>query len=65
MDIDLHLGDCLDIMKDIPSDSIDGCITSPPYFNAKDYSHWETYGDYLSWMGDVTSEINRILKPGR
>lgn len=27
----IYLGDCVDIMKDIPSESISGCITDPPY----------------------------------
>ena len=29
--IKLHLGDCLDLLKDIPSDSIDAVVTDPPY----------------------------------
>lgn len=31
MDIDLRLGDCLEIMKTIPSESIDCIVTDPPY----------------------------------
>lgn len=41
--IDLYNGDCLSILKQLPSDSVDCCITSPPYFNLRDYSTatWE------------------------
>jgi DNA modification methylase len=31
MKIDLRKGDCLDIMKDIPNDSVDLVVTDPPY----------------------------------
>jgi DNA modification methylase len=41
--IDLYNGDCLSILRQLPSDSVDCCITSPPYFNLRDYSTatWE------------------------
>ena len=29
--IDLRLGDCLEVMKTIPDNSIDAIITDPPY----------------------------------
>jgi len=29
--IDLRLGDCLEVMKTIPNNSIDAIITDPPY----------------------------------
>ena len=40
--IDLRLGDCLDILPTLPSDSIDTIITDPPYgleFMGKDWDH--------------------------
>jgi DNA modification methylase len=41
--IDLRLGDCLELMKDIPSGSVDAVITDPPY--PKEYLHcWDTLG---------------------
>ena len=30
-------GDCLQMLKRLPSESINTCITSPPYFNLRDY----------------------------
>ena len=30
-DCTLYLGDCLDVMKDIPDKSVDAVITDPPY----------------------------------
>ena len=60
----VHHGDCLDVMKVIPSDSVDLIITSPPYADAR--SH--TYGgikpeEYVEWFCDRGEEIHRILKP--
>ena len=58
------VGDCLEIMADMPSDSIDVVVTSPPYNIGIDYN---TYGDslshqnYLSWLTEVGSAVKRIL----
>lgn len=42
--IDLRLGDCLEIMKDIPDKSIDLVVIDPPYdFMSKHYSFGKTY----------------------
>ena len=38
MRIELKHGDCLDVMKSIPFDSVDMCITSPPYDNLRSYN---------------------------
>lgn len=40
-------------------------VTSPPYFNAREYSQWETYDDYLDFLKEVFSEVQRVLKEGR
>jgi site-specific DNA-methyltransferase (adenine-specific) len=37
----IHLGDCIEIMKNIPDNSIAGCITDPPY-NYEFFGHkWD------------------------
>lgn len=45
--------------------NIDLTITSPPYYNARDYSTWETYQDYLNFLEKVFSKILKITKEGR
>lgn len=30
-------GDCLEVLKDIPDESINCCVTSPPYYGLRDY----------------------------
>jgi len=44
-DCTLYLGDCLEMMKEIPNDSIDVVFTSPPYNCGLPY---ESYNDNLS-----------------
>lgn len=61
----LHLGDCLEVMNDIDDNSIDLVITSPPYFNVKKYSYWNTYDDYLKFLKKVFKKIFFILVEGR
>ena len=36
--VDLRQGDCLELMKDIPDESIDLTITSPPYDDLRSYN---------------------------
>lgn len=60
--IDLRQGNCLELMKSIPANSIDLAITSPPYFNAREYSQWETVEDYLDEMKSAFKEVYRLLK---
>lgn len=35
--IDLRLGDCANVLKDISSESVDLTITSPPYDDLRTY----------------------------
>ena len=57
-------------MNDIIDESIRLIITSPPYFNSKDYDHQDqiglnsnSYGKYISSMNPVWRECFRVLKP--
>ncbi len=33
----IYQGDCLDILNTFPNESIDSVVTSPPYWNLRDY----------------------------
>lgn len=33
----IYLGDCLEVLKTFPDNSIDCCVTSPPYYGLRDY----------------------------
>ena len=58
-------GDTREVIRLLP----DGCIhltfTSPPYYNARDYSIYKSYQQYLDFLGEVFAEIHRITKEGR
>lgn len=58
-------GDTLKIMKLLPDESIHLTFTSPPYYNARDYSIYNSYKDYLNFMEKSIKEIHRITKEGR
>lgn len=59
------LGDSRQLLRELNDESIHLTCTSPPYYNAREYSTWATYEDYLSFMKDVFYEVLRITKPGR
>ncbi|MFB5946095.1 DNA-methyltransferase [Albibacterium profundi] len=61
-------GDALENLKLIPSGSIDMCVTSPPYFNLRDYGHPGQIGNeatpelFIQKLVDVFREVKRTLK---
>jgi hypothetical protein len=57
--------DVLDAMKFIPDESIHLTFTSPPYYNARDYSIYPSYQAYLEFLEKVFIETHRITKEGR
>ena len=40
-------GDCEDYLKQLPAESIQLMVTSPPYYNAREYSQWKNLNDYI------------------
>lgn len=59
------VGDCENIMKTIPDESIDLILTSPPYADKRDYgSEIGTIppDDYVDWFLPKAAEMHRILK---
>ena len=60
--IDLRQGDCLEVMKDIPDNSVDLTITSPPYDDLR------SYNGALNWNFEIfkkiAEELFRITKDG-
>ena len=60
MTIDLRLGDCLEVLKTIPDNSVDAVITDPPYGLSFMGKKW----DYDVPSVEVWTECFRVLKPG-
>jgi DNA modification methylase len=66
--IDLRLGDCLDVLRSLPSCSVQCCVTSPPYYGLRDYGVAGQIGleptpdAYVARMVEVFAEVRRVLR---
>jgi DNA modification methylase len=58
-------GNCLDSLRRMPSESIGLMVTSPPYYNARDYSVWPTLQAYMDDMKAIIQEAYRVLENHR
>ncbi len=61
---EIYLGDCKEILKQIPDNSVNLIFTSPPYADQRK----STYGGikphkYVEWFSPISKELFRILKP--
>ena len=62
-------GNSLDALKTLPDNSVDCCVTSPPYYALRDYGVdgqiglEETPEAYIAKLSDVFMEVYRVLKP--
>lgn len=63
----IYLGDALDILQDIPDESVDLIFVDPPYNIGKNFAgrkdKWETDNDYLSWCYQWIDLCISKLKP--
>ena len=65
----IHTGDCLEILKTLPDDSVHCCVTSPPYYALRDYGMDAQIGrettpkEYISRLTEVFTEVRRVLRP--
>lgn len=66
--VDILQGDCLDILKTLPAESVNCCVTSPPYFGLRDYGCEgqiglePTLAKWVAKMVAVFSEVKRVLR---
>lgn len=60
MKLQLKHGDCLEVLKTIPDNSIDSIVTDPPYGLSFMNKKW----DYDVPSTDIWKECLRVLKPG-
>lgn len=64
----LVVGDSLKVLSQLPNDSIDCVITSPPYYMKRQYLGGgigleSTYQEYIDNLLEIIKEIHRVLKP--
>ena len=65
----IYIGDCLEVLKSMPDNSVDCCVTSPPYFCLRDYGCdgqiglEDTPEQYIDRLVSVFDEVYRVLVP--
>jgi adenine-specific DNA-methyltransferase len=62
MENTIFLGSCMDLFKQIPDNSVDLIVSSPPYNIGKEYETRKHLDQYLDEQKDVLTECVRILK---
>jgi len=66
---EIIIGDCLDSLAELPPDTFQTCITSPPYYQLRDYGIDGQIGledsleEHISSLVDVFRSVRRVLRP--
>lgn len=64
----ISTGDCIQVLRSIPDQSIQCCVTSPPYWGLRDYGVDGQIGlegtpeEYVARLVEVFHEVKRVLK---
>lgn len=62
------VGDCIEVMRALPDQSVQTCVTSPPYYGLRDYGVdgqiglEETPAEFIARLVDVFREVRRVLR---
>lgn len=62
-------GSSIEKLKELLSEKIDMCLTSPPYWGLRDYGHSDQLGlekdfnEYVNKLCNIFDEVYRVLKP--
>lgn len=68
MSVTIHNGDALTVLRTMDAESINCCVTSPPYFGLRDYGHAGQIGleptpeAFVAALVAVFSEVHRVLR---
>jgi DNA modification methylase len=68
MMLDIKTGDALTVLRTLPDESVQCCVTSPPYWGLRDYGSNGQLGlektpeEYVSKMVEVFREVRRVLR---
>ena len=66
--ITIYHGCALEVLKEMDNGSVDMVMTSPPYWNLRDYGHngqlglEPTYQEYINKLVSIFDEVKRVLK---
>lgn len=65
----IHVGDNLSFLRTLPDACVDLCVTSPPYYQLRDYQHTHQVGressvaEYIQTLVELFTEVARVLTP--
>lgn len=65
---EIRIGDCLQLLRELPDQSVHCCVTSPPYFGLRDYGVEgqigleETPAEFVARLVEVFREVHRVLR---
>ena len=68
MAVRILVGDCRTRLRELPEQSVQTCVTSPPYFGLRDYGHADQIGleqtpdAFVADLVDVFREVKRVLR---
>ena len=62
--VELFLGDCKNILKEVSDNYVDLIFTSPPYADQRESNYGGVKpSKYVEWFLPITKELLRVLKP--
>ena len=66
----VYLGDAREVLRDLPDESVQCCVTSPPYWGLRDYGLGDrgiglepTVEEWVAKLVEVFREVRRVLRP--
>lgn len=68
VDFTLYHGDALEVLRELPAESVNAIVTSPPYYLLRDYDvdgqigEEDTLGEYVEALVAVFREARRVLR---
>ena len=69
MSTTIHVGNALDVLAVLPSESVHCCVTSPPYWGLRSYEGGAgmiglepTFDEHLANLASVFREVRRVLR---
>ncbi len=68
MSVKILIGDCRNLLREMPEKSVHTCVTSPPYFGLRDYGMDDQIGleqtpeAFVAEMVAVFREVKRVLR---
>lgn len=69
---EMHLGDCVDVLRDLDAASVDYSVFSPPFASLYTYSNSPrdmgnvaTHSEFYAHFRYAVDELHRVMRPGR